>query len=190
MDNLEELYKDETTFNEVVHEKTEAGDPQRNEDGSIRLKRDWKKVAVDRQGRTFNPKVHGKEEKLDAAGFLTVRRRDASAKQGDVSRSEALVAKHHEKGYAFYLANDDGGRLEQMLAKDWEPVQDSEGPVGMNVGQARGPNTQARLFRKPIEWYEADQEAKIERNKERFKQTTSPKVDDGQYEATPDSPLR
>lgn len=188
MDKVDELYQPK--FNENVHEATDAGDPRRNQDGSIQLKTTWKKDAVDRQGRKFNPKVHGEEHKLDADGFLTVKRRETKAASGDVNRSEAFVAKYYEKGYAFYLANDDGGRLEQMTANDWEPVLGADGPAGMPVGQARGANTQARLFKKPIEWYEADQQAKVERNKARFKQTTSPKEEDGQYEATATSPLR
>ncbi len=188
MDKVDELYQPK--FNENVHEATDAGDPRRNQDGSIQLKTTWKKDAVDRQGRKFNPKVHGEEHKLDADGFLTVKRRETKAASGDVNRSEAFVAKYYEKGYAFYLANDDGGRLEQMTANDWEPVLGADGPAGMPVRQARGANTQARLFKKPIEWYEADQQAKVERNKARFKQTTSPKEEDGQYEATATSPLR
>ncbi|KKM69814.1 hypothetical protein LCGC14_1446950 [marine sediment metagenome] len=191
-ETLKDLYTEpEMQFNEVVHVTTENGDPDRKEDGSIQLKTNWKKVAEDRQGRTYNKHVHGDEAKLDNDGFLKVRRRDPSAQKGDTSRSEAFVAKYYEKGYAFYIANDDGGRLEQMTATDWEPVMAKDGsPASMNVGQARSPNTQGRLFRKPEEWYKADQEAKIERNKARFEQTRSPKEDDGQYEATPSSPLR
>ncbi|KKK81374.1 hypothetical protein LCGC14_2814120, partial [marine sediment metagenome] len=60
MDKVAELYKsEEVKFNENVHEATDAGDPRRNQDGSIQLKTTWKKDAVDRQGRKFNPKVHG-----------------------------------------------------------------------------------------------------------------------------------
>ena len=169
-------------FNELVHEQTKDGDPQRNDDGSIRLKKNWKKVAVDRQGRTYNKAVHGEEQELDAEGFLKVRRREAAATVSTTGRTQAFVAKYQENGYAYYIANDEGGRLEQMQANDWEPVMDKDGPASLKVGQARSHNTQARLFKKPIEWYEADQNLKIERNKARYAQTTSPKEADGQYE--------
>ena len=189
MDNLlEESVAGE--FNPVVHESTENGDPKRNQDGSIQLKTNWKKVAVDRQGRGFNSHVHGEEEQLDAQGFLKVRRRDTKQAVGGVSRSAAFVEKYREKGYAYYIANDEGGRVEQMLAADWEPVLDGKGPAELAVGQARSGNAKARLFRKPEEWYLADQEAKAQANRARFEQTSSPSEEDGQYTASESSPHR
>ena len=120
-------------FNEAVHVQDEHGDPARKENGEIKLKTNWKDKALDRQGRTYNPKVHGKERELDNMGFLKVRRRDEKISQGNTSRTEALVAKYYEKGYAYYVANDEGGRLEQMVAKDWEPDQGEDGPAEINV---------------------------------------------------------
>jgi hypothetical protein len=177
-------------FNANVHQQTENGDPDRKEDGTIRLKINWRETALDRQGRTYNKHVHGDEPVLDAEGYLKVRRRSETRPPSARSRTEALVAKYHEKGYAYYIANDIGGRIEQMQADDWEPVVAADGPVGLKVGLFNDPNAEARLFRKPEEWYQEDQEAKIRRNQARFEQTTSPKEDDGQYEATPSSPLR
>lgn len=181
---------DELKFNQLIHESTENGDLIRNDDGSIRKKRDWKALAVDRQGRKFNEKIHIKDYDLDVDGFLKVRRRDPDAKRSGQNRTEAFVAKYREAGYAYYIANDDGGRLEQMVANDWEPVMTEDGPAKMKVGQARAPNTVGRLFRKPEEWYQADQRAKVAQNIEDFKEHSSPKEEDGQYEAKAPSPLR
>ena len=203
MNLLEQAIKDEViaeTFNEKVHVLAENGiDPARNADGSITKKKHWQKSAEDRQGRTYNEKVHGAEPILDAEGFLKVRRRDPDRVQSDTSRSEAFVKKHAEKGYAYYLMNDEGGRMEQFVSNDWEPVMVKGGKASMPVGQARAGNTSAILMKKPLEWYNDDQERKVERNKARFKETTSPK--EGQYEGTaqpgsaayterPGSPLR
>ena len=177
-------------FNEAVHEADEHGDLIRNDDGSIRLKKQWKKSAVDRQGRTYNASVHGDEHELDSEGFLKVRRRDASTQDKNISRTKALVKKHQEPGYDYYIANDDAGNLARMQSIDWEPVLDGKGPVSLNVGQARSPNTRGVLYKKPTEWNKADQAKKVERNKARYAETTSPKEEDGQYRATETSPLR
>ena len=177
-------------FNAVVHRQDELGDPIRKADGEIALKTNWKEVAVDRQGRKYNAHVHGDKLMLDTEGYLKVRHREANATVRTIGRTEALVAKYRENGYAYYIANDDGGNIDRMRELDWEPVLEGEGSVTMNVGQARAPNTRAVLFRKPEEWYKADQEAKVERNKARFEETKAPSEEDGQYEATATSPLR
>ena len=178
-------------FNPNVHQVTEHGDPVRNENGSPRLKTNWETLALDRQGRQYNPTVHGDKKQLDDDGYLTVIRRGDVQIAGTFSRTDALVDKHKETGYDYYLFNDDGGRLEQARATGWEPVVDPDGnPAQLNVGQARGPNTSARLHRKPSEWNAEDQAQKIESNKRRRAASTAPNVAEGQYEATPNSPLK
>ena len=177
-----------TAFNPVVHEQTENGDPVREEDGFIRLKRNWKELAVDRQGRTFNPKIHADNHELDDEGYLKVRRRRSSIPITAVNRTKAFVNKYREDGYVYYVMNDEGGRMEQFTANDWEPVMTKEGQATMNVGQARGPNTKAILMKKPIEWHEADQQRKHDLQVHNFKSKTAPKEELGQYK--PNSPLR
>ena len=177
-------------FNQNVHESTSNGDPARNDDGSIRLKQDWKAEALDRQGRSFNKQVHGDKPILDDAGFLKVRRRGETKLVTSTIRTEAFVQQHAELGYAYYVMNDEGGRLQQFTDNDWEPVVTGEGIATMQVGQARDQNTRAILMKKPIEWYEADQRKKREMNDYELKQTSSPKEEMGQYEANPTSPLR
>lgn len=191
MDNLLEqsVEKVKEVFNPVVHEQTEDGDPVRNDDGSIRRKRNWKEHAVDRQGRSYNEKIHDGQE-LDTQGFLEVRRRGETKLVGSTNRSRAFVEKHQEEGYANYIMNEEGGRMEQFLANDWEPVTTKEGVASMSVGQARGPGTTAILMKKPIEWHEADQKKKLERNLLSTKEKTAPNEADGQYEAEAKSPLR
>jgi len=178
-------------FNKVIHQTDDNGDLIRTAEGGIKKKTNWKDLAVDRQGRTYNQFVHGPKMQLDDAGFIKVKRREEKPLRTDFSQSEAFVNKYREEGYQYYVVNDDGGRLASFTEDDWEPVQGEDGPAELPVGQARAPNTKARLFRKPQEWYDADQVRKIERNKLRYKQTTSPKADEDQYEATvPDSSLR
>lgn len=177
-------------FNFNVHQSSNGVDPIRNDDGRIRRRTDWKNRAVDRQGRKYNPKVHGEEMELDHEGYLKVRRRESKLVTGNSSRTGAFVKKYREDGYAYYVANNEGGRVEQMTAGDWEPVMTKDGQASLKVGQARDGNTSAILFKKPQEWYDDDQERKVRVNKERFTQTTSPKEEDGQYEATSSSPLR
>ncbi len=179
-----------TVFNDAVHESTDAGDPKRNEDGTISLKKQWKKTATDRQGRVYNKAIHGKEIKLDDAGYLTVKRREAKLPSGSQGRTGAFVDKYREEGYAYYLFNDEAGELRDAVSRDWEPVTDKSGTATMNVGQARQPNTTANLMRKPLEWYEADQQLKVDQNELRYKQNASPSKEDGQYEAAANSPLR
>ena len=188
MDNLLEQVTDKINFNPQVHEATKDGDPLRNEDGTIRLKKNWKTEAVDRQGRKFNPKVHGNDQELDSEGYLKVRRRESKGVLGSTNRTEAFVAKYKEAGYAYRPVNDEGGRVEQFVQNDWEPVVDKKGRAEMPVGQARSPGTKAVLMRKPIEWYEADQKLKQVRRAAAFKQKTAPKEEQGQYEVK--SPLR
>jgi len=178
-------------FNPKVHESDEHGDPLRNADGSIRLRKDWKTHAVDRQGRKYNERVHG-EASLDGDGYLTVRRRESTAGNRKLGRTEAVLAKYKEDGYAYYFANDEGGRHEQMIENDWERVEDPDrkAPVGLGVGRARGPNTKAYLYRKPVEWYEADQKKKREAHDIKLKSENSPNEAEGQYEAAGNTPLR
>jgi len=179
-------------FNPAVHESDENKDPLRNQDGSIRLRKDWKSHAVDRQGRKFNQRVHGEEPLLDDGGYLTVRRRESKAGNQQIGRTEAVLAKYKEDGYAYYFANDEGGRHEQMIETDWERVEDQKAkrPVGLTVGMARSPNAKAFLYRKPIEWYEADQQKKREAHDIELKNTNAPKEEEGQYEADGNTPLR
>ena len=187
IDNAERL---EQKFNKVVHEADEHGDLIRNEDGTIRLKKQWKTEAVDRQGRKHNPKVHGDKPTLDSDGFLQVKRRRESKPITSTNRTEAFVNKYKEDGYAYYVMNEDGGRMEQFTQNEWEPVVTKDGQATMNVGQARSPNTRAVLMKKPLEWHEADQEKKVAIVNEDLKSKIAPKEDEGQYRATEDSPLR
>jgi len=190
LEEFVEEKKAEEVFNPIVHELTEHGDPMRNEDGSIRLKRNWKDVAVDRQGRKFNDKIHDSPV-LDKDGFLAVRRRSEETQLvGSTNRSRAFVEKHAKEGYANYIMNEEGGRMEQFLANDWSPVTTKEGVASMPVGQARGGGTTAILMEKPIEWHERDQNRKLERNRLSTKDKTAPNEADGQYEAEANSPLR
>lgn len=181
---------DKGEFNPVVHEQTKDGDPEREWDGSIRLKSNWKTLAVDRQGRTFNKKIHVENHELDNDGYLKVRRRESNIPITAVNRTEAFVNKYKEDGYAYYVMNNEGGRMEQFTQNDWEPVMTQDGQATINVGQARGPNTKGILMKKPIEWHEADQKKKSEMRVHDFKQKIAPKEDLGQYKATETSPLR
>jgi len=185
------LLEESTKFNPAVHERTEHGDPVREEDGSIKLSKDWKKAAVDRHGRKFNTKIHGKSITLDEEGFITVVKREAQHKPGNTSRIKAFVDKYREDGYAYYVINDDGGRLEQMQAENWEQVVDKKGKSAqLKVGQARDPDTSGILVRKPIEWAEADQELKRQLNNDILEDKKAPNAALGQVSASEDTPLR
>lgn len=178
-------------FNKLVHVVDDLGDPKRTEDGTYRLKTDWKKTAADRQGRKYNSHVHGREAELDDEGFLTVRRRSEKTNLiGRTLRTEAFVKKYKEPGYAYYLMNDEPGRYQQFIDNDWEPVSDKDGVAKIPLGHARDPGTDGILMKKPQEWYDSDQQRKLDINKRRFKQTSSPDEEQGQYEANPPSPLR
>ena len=168
-------------FNQAIHESNEFGEPVRTAEGEIRKKRNWQIYALDRQGRTHNPKIHGKTHELDSDGFLQVRRRGERKPPSSTNQSEAFVDKYREAGYAYYVVNDEGGRIGMFEGDDWEQVTTPEGRAELPVGQARMPNTKAVLMKKPIEWYLADQDAKVEANKARS-ENTSPK-EEGQYEA-------
>ena len=177
-------------FNAQIHEVDEAGDPVRKPDMGIRLKKNWKKTARDRQDREYNPHIHGDKPQLDEKGFLKVRRREANGANFSSSRSKAFVAKFQKAGYHYYLANDLGGVPEKMEAKGYEVVRDGDGAAKMAVGATRQENTQATLYRIPIEWYEANQREKRKMNDETLKQVSAPKVEDGQYEVNAKSSLR
>jgi len=190
-ENLLEAAVNKVTFNPTVHVATENGDPARNKDGTPERKKNWAKLAKDRQGRMFNPKTHGEEAILDNEGFLTVRRRSAKPSTMNAGRSRAFVDKYKETGYTYYICNNDGGRLEQMSANDWEQVTDKDGKSAqMEVGQARSPDTKGILLRKPTEWYEADQREKRKQNDETLKDKKTPNEAMGQYDAGEPSPLR
>lgn len=180
----------EMQFNPLIHQSTPLGDPAREDDGTIKLKKDWEKVAVDRQGRKFNPKIHGKKQVVDDEGYLTLIKRDQVNYSGNTSRIRAFVDKHKEPGYAYYLFNDEPGRLEQAHSENWEPVGTKGKGAQMKVGQARDADTSGVLHRKPIEWYEADQEEKRRRNNDIQEDTSTPKEALGQYRATEQTPLR
>jgi len=175
-------------FNELVHEQDEHGDPLRTVDGDIRLKSNWKKVATDHMGRTFNAKIHG-EHTLDGKGFLKVRRRaEARMTMGSTNRSEALVKKHREPGYAYYLATEDRQAL--FEEHDWEDVVDKDGPVTLDGGQGRTAKTILKLKKKPQEWYDEDQREKARLTKENLKANTKPDESEGQYGEGLSGPLR
>lgn len=172
-------------FNPSVHCSDEHGDPIRNEDGTIRLKPNWKSEARDHMGRAYNAKIHGERPDLDESGLLKVMRRDAARKPMTASnRTEEFVNKYREQGYTYRLVNDDGGRVEKFKQHDWEPVMDDKnGVVQMSVGQARSPGTRAILMKKPQEWYDEDQKKKDSLLNANLERNTKPKVEDGQYDA-------
>lgn len=168
------------SFNPAIHAATEHGDPIRTEEGAIKLRSDWQDNAKDRQGRPYNPKVHGKKLELDEDGYIKVRRRENVVVSGGTNRTKALVDRHREPGYAYYLSNDAVGKVEARVAADWEPVTENGQVVSMSVG--RGPSEESGrgiLLRKPQEWYDEDQRAKRERNNRALENEMSPK--DGQY---------
>ncbi len=167
------------TFNPTVHESTRYGDPEREADGTIKLRKDWRDRAVDRQGRSFNPRIHGDQPELDTDGYIKVRRRDKVRMVSGTNRSAALVNRHREPGYSYRLVNDTHGRVEMFENADWEPVTTQDGKVSMPVGQAREASTNAILMRKPQEWYDEDQKRKWERSNAALEHETSPK--EGQY---------
>lgn len=183
---------DKIQFNPTIHQSDDNGDPLRKEDGAIKLKTNWKSVALDRQGRKYNPTVHGEKPELDEEGYLKVRRRKAAKPIGTTNRTQAFIDKYHEEGYTERLVNDDGGRIDMFHSNDWEPVIDKETnqPAKMNVGQARSPNTTAVLMRKPEEWYDEDQREKRRIREEAYKHKMAPNEGKGQYEAKESSPLR
>lgn len=183
--------EDKIDFNESIHEQTENNDPLREESGAIRLKEDWKNFAVDKQGRMFNEKIHLKGYELDGEGYLKVKRRGASIPISSTNRSQALVNQHYEEGYHYYLMNNESGRMEQFIQNNYEVVMAGAGQVTMDVGQARGPRTQAILMRKPIEWHNEDQNKKRDLIAQNYKSSTAPQ--EGQYKpdnTRPDTPLR
>lgn len=178
-------------FNPTIHEANEHNDPIRNDDGSIRLKRNWKDLATDRQGRKFNKKIHGDEPRLDTQGFLTVKRRDSPrTPMNATNRSEQLVEKHREPGYAYYLMADEPGRNAQFEGHDYEPVMDEKGPVILEGGQARASDTKLKLMKKPQEWYDEDQRAKEALQRKNLEENVQPDTAEGQYAAVESSPLR
>lgn len=179
---------DRSGFNPTVHQKGKHGDPIRNEDGTCKLKANWKEVATDRQGRKFNTKIHGDKPVLDDHGYLKVTRRRSAGPMKQYPKTTAFVNKHKEPGYAYYVMNDEGGRMDQFIDNDWEPVVTPEGRAELAVGQARSPGTKGVLMRKPIEWHQEDQRKKRELRNIEYKRNLAPK--EGQYEADPSSPLR
>jgi hypothetical protein len=176
-------------FNPTIHVSDENGDPVRKEDGELRLRTNWKDLAVDKLGRKYNPRVHD-DYKLDSDGFLLVRRRDADrAPMSATNRSEAFVNKYREPGYEYYLMADDHGRQAQFEQHDWEPVMDEDGVATLAGGQGRTPNTELRLMKKPKEWYDEDQAKKELNLKADLKANTGPDESKGQY-APEDSRLK
>ena len=179
-------------FNKTVHCSDDNGDPLRNEDGTPRLKPNWKDAAVDHMGRKHNANLHGEKAELDENGFLKMRRRDAARKpMTATNKTESFVSRFKEPGYAYRLVNDDPGRLDQFKKHDWEVVMDGSGVAQIDVGQARRPGTKAVLMRKPEEWYEEDQIKKDELLNAKLESETKPKTAEGQYgDGLKSSPLR
>ncbi len=177
-------------FNPLVHVADDHGDGVRNEDGSFRLEPKWKELATDHLGRKFNANIHG-EHKLTEQGFLKVRRRDAERlPMSATNRSQALVEKHREEGYAYYLIADDPGRQAQFENHDYEVVSDDDGPVTLSGGQGRTAVTTLKLMRKPQEWYDQDQQAKADLISRKFQEVSQPNEAEGQYAPEATSPLR
>jgi len=178
-------------FNKTVHQSDDHGDPVRNDDGSIRLKTNWKDVARDHKGRSFNPILHGERAELDDSGFLKMRRRDEARKpMTATNKSESFVAKYRENGYAYYLVADEPGRLDQFRQHDWEPVLDANKGVA-NMSGGRGNSPALVLHRKPEEWYDADQKEKDRLLNVNLESKTKPTEDQyGTVDLKADSPLR
>lgn len=168
-------------FNPVVHEANEHGDPIRNEDGKIRLKKNWRDLATDERSRKYNPRVHGEEPKLNERGFLAIRPRDEVPIIGQTQRVTAFVEGLKEPGYTYYVCNDEPGRIGQFLAAGWEQVADHDGKIArMHVGLARDGGTEGVLLRKPEEWYAEDQRAKREKTVVNLANISNPSKN-GQY---------
>lgn len=169
-------------FNPTVHESDDHGDGIRTDAGEFRLKTNWKHVAVDHKGRKYNAKLHGPEPTLDDDGNLAMMRRDAARKPMTATQKLTdLTEQYREAGYSYRVVNDEGGRIQTFQKHDWEPViDDNNGAVRINVGQARAPNTEAVLMRKPEEWYEEDQREKERILNAELEKNTAPQ--EGQYE--------
>jgi len=165
-------------FNPKVHVTDDIhGDPVRNAEGEYRLKTNWKELATDGMGRSYNPKIHGEKAELSDRGELKVVRRDGRTPMTATNRSQALVEKHRKPGYAYYLA--DSGRQGQFEAHDYEVVSDENGPATLPSG--RTADSKLVLMSKPEEWYAEDQEAKEALNSKNLKTQSSPDEEKGQY---------
>lgn len=139
-----------------------------------------KAVGTDRLGRTYNPRVHGANPALDVDGYLMVRRRDEGrAIMGATPELYEIVRAHEkaEPGYAFRFVNDKPARLEKFGRHDWEPVSDEKGVIRMAVGGG----LHAHLLRKPKEWHNEDQRAKVTANNANLKVISTPDQSKGQY---------
>lgn len=184
-------------FNPLVHEVDEFNNPVYKEDGYPKNRSNWQKLARDSFDRKFNLSIHEGTEKtprLNADGFIEIRRREAKRKaMGVQKRVEAVIDMCRQRdgpGYAYYGMNDDAGRMEKFKSHDWEQCQDEKGVVKIKVGRSRENDTTMFVMRKPIEWYEADQREKVRRNEEIVADKRQPAP--GQYVPTEvtDTPLR
>lgn len=134
--------------------------------------------TVDRFGRAFNPRVHVAPDKIDADGYLIVRRRDETRKpMGTTLEMKDMLDLHREAGYEYRYVNRKAGRVAKFEAADWEPVMDKTGgQVSMVVNPRSGSVSgavDAVLMRKPKEWFDADSEAKAAATRVDFKAKTA-----------------
>ena len=160
-------------MNKAVFELNEYGDPVRTEAGVFRRVRNWRDIATDKLGRTFNKRVHGDEPALDEEGFLVVLRRQSGRSELGANTPLYDMIKSHERrrpGYQYRAVNDTPGRVERMQAMGYDITQGSSGPVRMQVGRG----TQAVLMETPIEDFTEAQEAKVARSKAAFKASSQP----------------
>ncbi len=134
--------------------------------------------TVDRFGRAYNPRVHVAPDKIDAEGYLVVRRRDETRKpMGTTLEMKDTLDLHREEGYEYRWVNRKAGRIAKFEAADWEPVMDKAGgQVSLVVNPRSGMSSGAAdavLMRKPKEWFDADSAAKTEATRVDFKAKTA-----------------
>lgn len=145
-----------------------------------------KAAAVDRFGRTFNPRIHEGATAVDAEGFLKVKRRDQKrAPLGTTLELTEVLDQHKQDGYEYRWVNRKPGRVAKFESHDWEPVMDkSNGQVALAVNPVTGTLSGAAdavLMRKPKEWFDADRAAKAEATRVDFQQKSKPTGDAAEF---------
>ena len=95
---------------------------------------------------------------------------------GDMSRSRLRVD-GKDSNYVYYIANDSGGRIDMMKEAGWEPVTDATVKIGdrrvavpTDEGSVKtvqvGGGITGVLMRIPKEYWDEDQQRKIDQNKQ------------------------
>lgn len=75
--------------------------------------------------------------------------------------------------YQYRWANDELGNIQQLMAREWEPVSDAEmnglDPARLAGMSREGKAMNARLMKKWKPWFDEDQDAKVAEYREREK---------------------